>query len=124
MQQRRRPAALGSMVAAALSALAAGCATIGTLQADLVQREMDLNPGLPQTLARPYSGTVADANCVAHWQVAVFCFFDLPLSLVLDTVVLPYTIYQQAEHGSIKGREARSQEQRDQESSRAAKSDR
>jgi hypothetical protein len=32
--------------------------------------------------------------------IAGFCFFDLPLSLVADTVILPLTLYEQIKYGS------------------------
>lgn len=50
--------------------------------------------------SKVYAGTVIDARMVAAndaptvWQVwRVFCLLDLPFSLVMDTVLLPYTVF-------------------------------
>jgi len=44
-----------------------------------------------------YSGTQLNAYCL--WNnvdnVALFCLIDLPMSLALDTVMLPYTLFSE-----------------------------
>lgn len=40
-----------------------------------------------------YSGTHFDAECIGYENVGFFCLVDLPMSLVLDTLLLPYTGY-------------------------------
>lgn len=42
-----------------------------------------------------YSGTKFNAKCISgnYDNVAFFCIVDFPLSLVVDTFILPYTIY-------------------------------
>lgn len=42
-----------------------------------------------------YSGTKFNSECITgnYENVAFFCLVDFPLSLVFDTVILPYTIY-------------------------------
>ena len=44
-----------------------------------------------------YSGTQFNAKCLYenHDNVAFFCLIDFPLSLISDTVILPYTIYSE-----------------------------
>jgi uncharacterized protein YceK len=57
-------------------------------------------------LPRVYSGVLFDLTCLwrpeayATDTIAGFCFFDLPLSLVADTVILPLTLYEQIKYGS------------------------
>ena len=59
-----------------------------------------------QTLPRVYSGVVLDYRMLYHPQysesnnVEPFFFLDLPISFVLDTVILPYTGYKQIVNGS------------------------
>lgn len=42
-----------------------------------------------------YSGTQLNVYCLSDnaENLAFFCLVDLPLSLVADTVILPYTLY-------------------------------
>jgi len=57
----------------------------------------------PKSFPRIYSGTIGDGYCVTHdpsGQIGFFCLLDLPLSLAADTVVLPYTAYQQVHYGN------------------------
>ena len=44
-----------------------------------------------------YSGTKLDTYClyIGADNAAFFCLLDLPLSLVADTLILPYTIYSE-----------------------------
>lgn len=58
------------------------------------------------TLPRAYSGVVLDYRMFYHPQysepnnVELFFLLDLPLSFVLDTVILPYTGYKQIVDGN------------------------
>ena len=50
-----------------------------------------------------YSGTQLNYYCLtedAYEGMGILCFIDLPLSLALDTVVLPYTAYKQYRYGN------------------------
>ncbi|MDH5732065.1 MAG: YceK/YidQ family lipoprotein [Gammaproteobacteria bacterium] len=57
-------------------------------------------------MPRIYSGTIFDSRCIYHPDKAgannmeLFCLIDLPLSILLDTLILPYTIYTQIRYGS------------------------
>jgi uncharacterized protein YceK len=75
----------------------AGCGTLATLQDDF---------GVPSggRIPRVYSGTVFDVGAFSRGLYAGFVegseagimtliVFDLPFSIVADTVVLPYTLY-------------------------------
>ncbi len=59
-------------------------------------------PALP----RVYSGTVFDFRCFLHPEmhdthgIGGFCLLDVPFSVVVDTVILPLTIYEQVKYGS------------------------
>jgi uncharacterized protein YceK len=78
-----------------------GCGTIITLS----MQEKDIVDHC-NTLPRAYSGTVFDSRCIYHPEhkgtnnAELFCLIDLPLSLGMDTIVLPYTGYKQIQHGS------------------------
>ena len=78
-----------------------GCATIATLS-----MEEENIVDTCKTLPRVYSGTVFDSRCMYHPErkgtnnMEFFCLIDLPLSIAMDTIVLPYTAYQQYKHGS------------------------
>jgi uncharacterized protein YceK len=57
-------------------------------------------------LPRIYSGTLFDFRCLFRSEMydtqglGGFCLIDVPFSLVVDTVILPYTIYDQIKYGS------------------------
>lgn len=78
-----------------------GCGTMMTLS---MEEEKIVDPC--KTLPRAYSGTVFDSRMIYHPEhtgsnnAEFFFLIDLPLSLVLDTLVLPYTGYKQIQHGS------------------------
>ena len=44
-----------------------------------------------------YSGTKFNSKCLyeIYDNLAFFCLIDLPLSIITDTVILPYTIYSE-----------------------------
>jgi uncharacterized protein YceK len=65
-----------------------------------------------------YSGFIMDLQCFAHYacdsrdncgifyytkpfDLELLCLIDTPLSFLLDTVFLPYTIYKQNKYGNI-----------------------
>jgi hypothetical protein len=68
---------------------------------------------VPSCLPRVYSGLVVDAWMVKQTVVqggegaaqgGLFAFLDIPLSLAADTLVLPFTIYQQIRFGNFRPR--------------------
>ena len=69
-------------------------------------------------LPNMYSGVILDVQGIAHYgcdnngncefghyketnNFEFFCLIDLPLSLAMDTVLLPVTIYKQFKYGNI-----------------------
>lgn len=72
----------------------------------------------PATLPNAYSGVVLDVQGGLRYRchpvgectwfspgpsanVELFLILDVPLSLALDTILLPYTVYRQVKHGNI-----------------------
>jgi len=58
------------------------------------------------TINRIYSGVQYDYCVVkkgdgSDWELKGYLVWDFPFSLVLDTVVLPYTIFKQIKDGSL-----------------------
>jgi uncharacterized protein YceK len=83
-----------------MAVFASGCGTA-------ITRAVGPNWAPPDPpLPRVYSGVLFDFNCFLRPEayetenIEAFCFLDLPLSLVADTVILPLTIYEQVKHGS------------------------
>ena len=80
-----------------------GCGSIYTLSDDF-EKEMSQEDSCPQdcVVYRVYGGTALDM-CLLRTESAgqggAIAFWDLPFSLALDTVVLPYTVYKQATVG-------------------------
>ncbi len=77
-----------SFLALALTVLLAGCGSIADIATDQkiyggIQKDVELmgNPYLPKTDPPAY-----------FFPLVLFGFFDIPLSFVLDTVLLPVTI--------------------------------
>jgi uncharacterized protein YceK len=84
------------------------CATIMTLSSDDVEGQMYEHSGIPGSRPRVYSGVYEDGWCITHTndrpdvgQIGIFCILDLPLSLFADTVVVPYTAYEQIRFGNF-----------------------
>ncbi|MFN3354549.1 MAG: YceK/YidQ family lipoprotein [Pseudomonas sp.] len=89
-----------------------GCGTVTTvLQEDRATvQSLKAKKTYCQSVPRVYSG-VAYGLCALHappnsgsglWLNSVpWAFIDVPLSGVLDTLVLPYTVYQQNVEGSL-----------------------
>ena len=79
-------------------------ASVWQMDAD-VARDLRKQKTYCQSIPRSYSGLAFDF-CVLHASpdpsgvLVPFVLLDLPLSGVLDTVVLPYTIYRQASDGN------------------------
>jgi DNA-binding beta-propeller fold protein YncE len=88
------------------------CATYFSQTSKEVQQEACYGP-----LPNVYSGFIYDLQCFTHYGCDAFgncnlfyktnrpedfyCFLDTPLSFVLDTVLLPATIYKQNKYGNI-----------------------
>ncbi len=86
-----------------LSCLSA-CASIYTLTAEPEEIHKDLCTNSCSVIPRIYSGTVMDfcgAFLEDGGQGAAIMFYDLFLSIPVDTIVLPYTIYSQFMYGNI-----------------------
>jgi len=106
---KRRRIVLSIIVSLSLSA----CGTLisQTLETDKYCR--DLIP-----LSSIYSGVITDVRGIGHYgcdtagkceyghqkgtnNFEFFLIVDMPLSLALDTVILPFTIYRQLKYGNI-----------------------
>ena len=93
-----------------LIAMLYGCATATTLSNsdDDLARQLKKHDTYCESLPRTYSG-VAYNLCKLNSKpnntevdlLVGFYLFDGAISLVTDTLVLPYTIYQQSEQGSL-----------------------
>jgi uncharacterized protein YceK len=95
---------------AAAIAVATGCMTIRTISSDRTEGEMYEDRSLAQSRPRMYSGVYDDASCIGHiptehgegaGPIVVFCLLDLPLSIIADTLVVPYTLYEQIRFGNF-----------------------
>lgn len=92
-----------SILLAIFSMLAlSSCMTVATLNVDYKSNK----PKQPDPCAeycsinRVYSGVSMDLCLLsAPTHGGFFAIWDLPLSLVADTVILPYTLYRQASDG-------------------------
>ena len=80
------------------------CMTLASFT-DEVEEDFNKPDKCPEdcTIHRVYSGTSVDICLLRSGSEAgqggAIAFWDLPFSLVADTVVLPYTIYKQATVG-------------------------
>ncbi len=80
--------------------LCAGCGTIVTRLAGPDWKPPD------HPLPRIYSGTLFDIRCLLQpgmyntQGLGGLCLVDVPFSLIADTVILPFTIYDQIKYGS------------------------
>lgn len=102
----------GNVLICAIAVLLLGCGTINTVVRDdaVARRNLSHVKSPCEIIPRIYSGVFYDM-CVlrgkpsrtALWVGAIpeLMLVDLALSAVLDTVVLPYTIYEQMNAGSI-----------------------
>lgn len=100
--------AISSSCAFALSAtlvllpllpLASGCAAIYT---QTHSAYLEVIPDCSETWTFPnvYSGSTLDLSCIPAENAGFFCLVDLPLSLVVDTLILPFTAYRQIHEGN------------------------
>ena len=91
--------AISRILLLALLIQAAGCASIYTQSHDAY---VDAKVGCSdsKTIPNIYSGSVFDLYCISKENVGFFCLVDLPLSLVIDSLILPYTVYKQSKYGS------------------------
>jgi len=80
-----------------------GCSTAYTLTGNT--NTTTFESGETCKIPRVYSGVAYDAQIIRNgaeeWGIAVFAALDLPFSAVADTVLLPYTLVRQAEHGNF-----------------------
>ncbi len=95
-----------------MSLIVAGCGTATTLLRgdDVTVRQLNGKKTYCQSVSRIYSGVAYDL-CVLHGPPnsagglslngIPWVILDAPVSAVLDTLVLPYTIYRQSADGSI-----------------------
>ncbi|WP_411390542.1 YceK/YidQ family lipoprotein [Pseudomonas sp. MPB23] len=91
-----------------VSLLSSGCGTLNTvLREDVAAtRELRQQKTYCQSIPRAYSGAAFDF-CLLHaapdptGRVISLVLADIALSGALDTLVLPYTLYRQVEHGNI-----------------------
>ncbi|WP_248751431.1 YceK/YidQ family lipoprotein [Pseudomonas sp. MWU15-20650] len=102
----------GLLVLMGIVSVLEGCGTVTTVfrDGDVVARELKANRTYCQTVPRVYSGVAYDL-CVLHapphsgsgvsLNDVPWAFIDVPISGVLDTLILPYTIYRQNVDGSI-----------------------
>lgn len=76
-----------------------GCLSIYTITDSTNEDDCKFCKNIP----RVYSGAKYDLFCSLRADnVGLFIFLlDTPLSIAVDTVALPYTIYQQIKYGSI-----------------------
>jgi uncharacterized protein YceK len=74
-----------------------GCAT----GISLSSAEKETRCGSDCNVPRIYSGAAVDMCGLTADNLALFALVDLPLSLVADTLVLPYTVYAQNKYGDI-----------------------
>ncbi len=83
-----------------LIVLLTGCSTVATISAgtDPIKFECDEK----YTITRVYSGISNDIRFLrGEYSDKGVVIWDIPFSLVADTVVLPYTIYTQARYGNL-----------------------
>ncbi len=86
-----------------LTSVLSGCSSIYTLGSDF-DKELSSPDMCPKdcTVHRIYSGISLDM-CILRsdepGQGGAIAFWDLPFSAIVDTVVLPYTIYKQVSDG-------------------------
>jgi|GEM_PF-167355 len=79
--------------------LSSGCASIYTQTTDPYSKEIhDCTD--PEFIPNIYSGVIFDVYGLPAENAGFFCLIDLPLSAVVDTIILPYTIHKQIKQGN------------------------
>ena len=87
-----------------LSVCLTACSTLVT---NLIPRSQETETRISDDCAvksRVYSGTQLNYDCLTeddYEGMGLLCLIDIPLSLALDTIVLPYTIYKQYKYGNF-----------------------
>lgn len=81
-----------------------GCASIYTNRYSYYEAA-DFRCDETHSIPRVYSGTVLDIYNVGAENAGFFVLLDMPFSLILDTVLLPYTAYRQYKEGDWYSRE-------------------
>jgi uncharacterized protein YceK len=80
--------------------LLSGCSTMATIAGGSNAAKFSCDDQF--AITRIYSGISNDLKFLrGDYQDKGFIFWDLPFSLIADTVVLPYTIYTQTRYGNI-----------------------
>lgn len=82
-----------------LITLLPGCASLYTQTNDAYE-DAGAGCGDSKTIPNVYSGFVFDLYCLPAENAGFFCLVDLPMSLVVDTLLLPYSVYRQTTYGS------------------------
>ena len=100
----------GFLYPMSLSVLLSGCGSLATLLSSdsYIERNLERRNTYCSYIPRVYSGVVYDMcklhakpkNSYSDPTVFMFVGLDLMLSGAVDTLVLPYTMYQQSEVGS------------------------
>ena len=76
-----------------------GCATIYTQ--NYSKKDNDICE-ICMDVSRIYSGTAYDLCYIANGSpMMLYSIIDMPFSFVADTILLPFTVYQQHDRGSI-----------------------
>ena len=81
-----------------------GCASIYTNRHSFYEAD-EFSCDETHSIPRVYSGTVLDIYNVGAENAGFFVLVDVPFSLILDTVLLPYTAYRQFKDGDWYSRE-------------------
>lgn len=90
-------------------ALTSSCSTIATLSGGYKKQDLSgaeaekvFHCDKNYTIPRVYSGVANDMRFLrGNYQDKGLIFWDLPFSLIADTIVLPYTIYTQTSYGNL-----------------------
>jgi len=97
MLQTRRRATVAALIA---TGLATGCSTVATIAGGLAPDKFHCDPNY--TIPRVYSGMANDIRFLRDGsEDGGVVIWDMPFSLVADTLALPYTIYGQARYGNL-----------------------
>jgi uncharacterized protein YceK len=78
----------------------AGCSTVATIAGSSEPEKFQCDPDY--TIPRVYSGIANDIRYLCgNYQDKGLVFWDIPFSLVADTVALPYTVFTQTKYGNL-----------------------
>ena len=77
-----------------------GCSTVATIAGGSDPSKFQCDE--KYTITRVYSGISNDIRYIrGDYSDKGIVIWDIPFSLVADTVALPYTIYTQSKHGNL-----------------------